>query len=46
MMIAGGLALTGMRPYLHSYAPFAVDRRVPGAEFVVGDAHPRIFADG
>ncbi|MCO8275366.1 transketolase [Actinoplanes sp. TRM 88003] len=24
--VAGGLALTGMRPYLHSYAPFAVDR--------------------
>ena len=24
--VAGGLALTGMRPFLHSYAPFAVDR--------------------
>ena len=24
--VAGGLALTGMRPYAHSYAPFVVDR--------------------
>jgi transketolase len=24
--VGGGLALTGMRPYLHSYAPFLVDR--------------------
>ncbi|GAA2679659.1 MULTISPECIES: transketolase family protein [Actinoplanes] len=24
--VAGGLALTGMRPYLHSYAPFLIDR--------------------
>jgi len=24
--VAGGLALTGLRPYLHSYAPFAIDR--------------------
>jgi transketolase len=24
--VAGGLALTGMRPFLHSYAPFVVDR--------------------
>jgi transketolase len=24
--VAGGLALTGMRPYVHSYASFAVDR--------------------
>src|SRR3954469_2930427 len=24
--VAGGLALTGMRPYLHSYAPFVIDR--------------------
>lgn len=24
--VAGGLALTGMRPYIHSYAPFVVDR--------------------
>ena len=24
--VAGGLALTGMRPYVHSYAPFVIDR--------------------
>jgi transketolase len=24
--VGGGLALTGMRPYLHSYAPFLIDR--------------------
>jgi len=24
--VAGGLALTGMRSYVHSYAPFAIDR--------------------
>lgn len=24
--VAGGLALTGLRPYLHSYAPFVIDR--------------------
>src|SRR4029450_12163252 len=24
--VAGGRALTGMRPYLHSYAPFLIDR--------------------
>jgi transketolase len=24
--VGGGLALTGMRPYLHSYAPFMIDR--------------------
>jgi len=24
--VAGGLALTGLRPFLHSYAPFAIDR--------------------
>ncbi|MCW2138874.1 transketolase family protein [Actinoplanes cyaneus] len=24
--VGGGLAMTGMRPYLHSYAPFLVDR--------------------
>lgn len=24
--VAGGLALTGMRPYVHTYAPFLIDR--------------------
>ncbi len=24
--VGGGLALTGLRPYLHSYAPFLIDR--------------------
>ncbi|GAA2578145.1 transketolase [Winogradskya consettensis] len=24
--VAGGLALTGLRPFLHSYAPFVIDR--------------------
>jgi transketolase C-terminal domain/subunit len=49
--VAGGLALTGMRPYVHSYAPFVIDRayradqagpRAPGRRSGAGQ-HRRVI---